>query len=78
MNLTDLLKGKKVKYMTEAKVEVVLEIDSAETKHYYRDLEEATPANDWWPRQETWQKIKVTFTNGFTNEYSRLEDIKEA
>jgi len=72
---TDLLKGKIVKVMTDAKVEVQLEIESVEEKHYSRDLEPSTAANDWWPAQETWTKLLVKFKNGHVKEYSNLSEI---
>jgi len=78
MEITDLLKGKKVKVMTDARVEVVLEIKSAEETRHSRDLEPATPQNDWWPKSEDWTTIDVEFTNGFTKSYRSLSEIKEA
>jgi len=75
MTLTDLLKGKKVNYMTDAKVMVQLEIKTAQEKHHSRDLEPATPANDWWPAQETWTTIEIEFTTGFKKTYSSLSSI---
>jgi hypothetical protein len=42
MKLTDLLKGKKVNIMTDARVVVQLEILSAEEEHHSQDLEPAT------------------------------------
>lgn len=52
MNLTQLLKGKLVKVMTDAKVEVELEIKEAKEERHSRDLEPATRENDWWPKSE--------------------------
>lgn len=52
MNILDLLKGKKIAYMTDAKVEVMLEIKEAKEEHHSRDLEPSTAANDWWPASE--------------------------
>jgi len=46
MDLTDLLKGKKVNYMTDAKVLVQLEIEEVEEKFNSRALEPATREND--------------------------------
>lgn len=78
MKLTDLLKGKKVKYMTDAKVIVELEIKHAEERHNSRDLEPATRENDFWPRSESWTTIEVEFTNGFKKTYNSLYEIQLA
>ena len=75
MDLTDLLKGKKVNYMTDAKVMVELEIESVEEKHHSRDLEPSTRENDWWPKSEDWTTIQVKFTTGFVKEYTSLTNI---
>ena len=75
MDLTDLLKGKKVNYMTDAKVLVQLEIESVEEKHNSRALEPATRENDWWPKSEDWATIQVKFTTGFVKEYTSLTNI---
>jgi len=72
----DLMKGKLVNYMTDAKVEVPLIIDKVEVKHYSEDLEPATRANDWWPKTRDWTEIEVSFTNGFKKTYNHLEEIK--
>ena len=76
MNLTDLLKGKLVKIMTDAKVEVELEIKEVKEERHSRDLEPATRANDWWPKSENWTTIDVVFTNGFRKSYRTLNEIK--
>lgn len=76
MKLTDLLKGKKVNYMTDAKVVVQLEIKEAKEEHHSRDLEPATRANDWWPPSEDWTTIEVEFTNGFRKAYRSLSEIE--
>lgn len=76
MKLTDLLKGKKVNYMTDAKVVVQLEIESAEEKKHSRDLAPATRENDWWPPSEDWSTIEVEFTNGFRKSYRSLSEIE--
>lgn len=75
MKVLDLLKGKKVLVMTDAKVEVELEVESVEEVSHSRDLEPATKENDWWPKSEDWSTIKVTFTNGFIKDYSNLGSI---
>ena len=75
MDLTDLLKGKKVNYMTDAKVSVVLEIESVEEKRHSVDLEPATRENDWWPKSNDWTTIDVKFTTGFIKSYRTITDI---
>ena len=75
MDLTDLLKGKKVNYMTDAKVMVELEIESVEEKRHSRDLEPSTRENDWWPRTEDWTTIDIKFTTGFIKSYKSLKEI---
>lgn len=76
MNILDLLKGKTVSVMTDAKVEVDLVIQEVEEKHNSRDLEPATSQNDWYPAQQTWTTWIITFTNGHKKTYSSLSDIK--
>ena len=78
MNLTDLLKGKKVNYMTDAKVMVQLEIKAVEEESHSRDLAPATKENDWWPPMEIWTTINVEFTNGFKKQYRSLSEIELA
>jgi hypothetical protein len=75
MDLTDLLKGKKVNYMTDAKVMVELEIETVEEKRHSRDLEPSTRENDWWPRTEDWTTIDIKFTTGFVKSYRSLNEI---
>lgn len=75
MNLTDLLKGKSVNVMTDAKVVVQLEIESAEETHHSRDLEPSTRENDWWPRSEDWTTIDIKFVNGYRKSYRSLKEI---
>jgi hypothetical protein len=76
MDLTDLLKGKKVNYMTDAKVNVELEIESAEEERHSRDLEPATRENDYWPKSEDWTTINIKFTSGFVKKYRSLSEIQ--
>lgn len=76
MNLTQLLKGKKVNYLTDARISVQLEIDDVKEERHSRPLEEATSKNDWWPREESWTTYRVKFTNGFTHSYSSLHEIE--
>lgn len=75
MNLTELLKGKMVKVMTDARVEVQLEIESVTEEHHSRALEPSTRENDWWPRTEDWKTYDVKFTNGFVKSYRSLTEI---
>jgi len=76
MELTELLKGKLVKIMTDAKVEVELEIQEAEERKHSKDLEPSTRENDWWPASKDWTTIEVTFTNGFKKSYGSFSEIK--
>jgi len=76
MTITDLLKGKKVNYMTDAKVVVQLEIKEAKEKRHSRDLAPATRENDWWPPSEDWTTIEVEFTTGFRKSYRSLSEIE--
>ncbi len=75
MDLTDLLKGKQVNIMTDAKVIVQLEIESVKESHYSRDLEPSTRENDWWPRSEDWTTIDIKFVNGYIKSYRNLSEI---
>jgi hypothetical protein len=75
MNVFDLLKGKKVKVMTDAKVEVELEIKEIKQHNHSTEIGESNAANDWWPETRDWTTFSVTFTNGFVKEYSSLNDI---
>lgn len=76
MDLTKLLKGRKVKIMTNVKVEVELEIESIKEQKHSRDLEPSTRENDWWPASESWSTFNVEFTNGHVESYSSLSKIK--
>ena len=75
MILTDLLKGKKVNVMTDARVVVQLEIESVQENHHSIDLEPATRENDWWPKSQDWTTIDIKFVNGFTKSYRSLQEI---
>lgn len=78
MKLIDLLKGKKINYMTDAKVVVQLEVKNVEEERHSRDIGPSTPENDWWPEQETWTTINIEFTNGFKKSYRSLSEIEIA
>lgn len=75
MTLTELLAGKKMNYMTDAKIPVELEIKTAEEKHNSRDVGPSNASNDWWPAQETWYTYDITFTNGFKKSYGSLYSL---
>ena len=75
MTVFDLLKGKKVLLMTDAKVEVELTIESAKIQHHYVQTGPSTPENDWWPDANEWDTIEVTFTNGFKKSFASLSDL---
>jgi hypothetical protein len=75
MNLTELLKGRTVNVMTDAKVVVQLVIDTVEERRHSEDLEPSTRENDWWPATRDWTTFDVKFTNGHTKSYDSLQDI---
>lgn len=75
MKVIDLLKGRKVNYMTDAKIMVQLEIKEIKEVSHSRDLAPATRENDWWPPSEDWTTIDVEFTNGFKKSYRSLNEI---
>jgi hypothetical protein len=75
MKVTDLLKGKSVKIMTDAKVEVILEIEEVKEERHSRNLEPSTRENDWWPKTEDWTTINVTFVNGYKKIYRSFSEI---
>lgn len=76
MNVLDLLVGKKMKIMTDMKVEVELEIKKVEVNNHSEDLEPATQANDWWPPSRDWTTVTVTFTNGAKKNFDNINQIK--
>jgi len=76
MNLIDVLKGKKISYMTDAKVLVELEIKDIKEEYHSRDVGPSNAQNDWWPEQETWTTFEIEFTNGFKKSYNSLKDIE--
>lgn len=75
MKLQDLLKGKLVNVMTDAKIVVQLEIETIEEKIHTKDLAPATKENDWWPPSIDYTKIDITFTNGLQKTYNTLSEI---
>lgn len=78
MELTELLKGKMVNVMTDAKVIVQLEIKEANETNHSVNLEPATRENDWWPKSRDWKTIDVTFINGFKKSYESISQIDVA
>jgi hypothetical protein len=76
MNILDLLKNKKMKVMTDMKVEVELTIKEVKENHHSRDLEPATRENDWWPASHEWKNYTVTFTNGAQKTFDSIDQIK--
>jgi len=74
--ILDLLVGKKMKVMTDMKVEVELEIASVKEDFHSEELEPATSANDWWPASRDWTTYLVKFTNGSTKSFSNISEIK--
>ncbi len=76
MNALDLMKGKMVKVMTDAKVELTLEIKEVTEKHNSIETGPSTRENDWWPDSRDWTTYWVEFTNGYHKEYSSLSEIK--
>tara|TARA_R110000868_G_scaffold12456_7_gene59552 strand:+ start:16271 stop:16510 length:240 start_codon:yes stop_codon:yes gene_type:complete len=75
MKLSQLLIGKKVKIMTDMKVEVELTIESVKDTSWQNQITPDTRENDWWGQSETIQRWTVTFTNGATKEYKSLDSI---
>ena len=76
MTALDLLKGKKVKVMTDAKVPVELIIDSVKQENHSEDVGPSNAENDWWPAQREWTTFPVKFTNGHSKTYSSISEIE--
>jgi hypothetical protein len=76
MKILDLLKGRKIKVMTDALVEVELEISHITTQKHSVELTAGTKENDWWPETKDWTTYQVHFTNGFIKGYFNLDDIQ--
>ena len=75
--LTDLLKGKKLNYMTAAKVNVQLEIESVEEKHQI-PIWNPLLLKIWWPDTKNRTAFEVKFTSGFIKSYGSLYEIEKA
>lgn len=76
VNVLDLLIGRKMKIMTDMKVEVELTIKEVKRNNYSRDLEPATSKNDWYPETESWSDYTVIFDNGATKKFDDISDIE--
>lgn len=72
--INDLIKqqliGKKLRHRNQYGRTVVLEIEDVKSEHHSRDLEPATPQNDWWPRSEEWDTNKIYFVDGSSIDFS--------
>jgi hypothetical protein len=79
MELNDLLKGRFVNVMTDAKVFVQLEIEDFKENRTTRTVQITpdTKENDWWGESVTYTDVNytVTFTNGFKKDYNSLKSI---
>lgn len=62
--------------MTDAKVAVELVIKSAKETHYSKNIGPSTRENDWWPEEQGWTTIDITFTNGYKKSYKSLSEIE--
>jgi hypothetical protein len=76
MNVLQLLVGKKMKVMTDLKVDVELEIKEVEVKHHSKQITPDTRENDWWGESINWKTYLVKYTNGATKEFDNITDIK--
>ena len=76
MDVLELLVGKKMKVMTDMKVEVELEIASVKENHRSVEIGPSTRENDWYPETRNWTTLTVTFTNGAKKEFDNLTSIK--
>lgn len=69
------LRGKRVRIPTRLVRDIELTITDVKAIPHVRDLEPSSPANDWWPLQETWYSYLVYFDNGEVRSYSNLDEI---
>ena len=76
MDVLELLVGKKMKVMTDLKIEVELEIKEVKPEHHSRQITPDTPENDWWGETQNWTTYLVKFTNGATKKFDSITDIK--
>lgn len=75
MTIEEFLVGRKVNYITDAKVPVQLEIKSFKEMHHSRDVGPSNAQNDWWPEQATWTTFEVEFIGGFSKSYNSIFEI---
>ena len=76
MDVLELLIGKKMKVMTDLKVEVELEIEKVEIEPHSRQITPDTPENDWWGESIDWKTYLVKYTNGATKRFDSITEIK--
>ena len=76
MDVLDLLVGKKMRIMTDMKVEVELEIKEVTEKRHSRQITPDTRENDWWGETENWSTYMVKFTNGAQKEFRNIKELK--
>ena len=76
MNVLDLLVGKKMKIMTDMKIEVELEIKEVKQNTHTMQITPDTRENDWWGESETTHSYTVTFINGATKKFNSINEIK--
>lgn len=76
MTALELLKGRRMKVMTDMLVEVELTIKEVESNFHSRPLEEASAKNDWWPKSEDSMDYTVYFTNGASKTFYSITEIK--
>ena len=76
MDVLELLVGKRMKVMTDMKVEVELEIKEVVQNIHTRQITPDTRENDFWGETSTSHSYTVKFTNGGTKKYNSLNEIK--
>ena len=76
MDILELLVGKKMKVMTDLKVEVELEIKDVKVLNHSREITPSTRENDWWGESVDWNTYLVKFTNGASKEFDNITEIK--
>lgn len=70
-----LLVGKRVEHVNSHCRKVALEVEDVRFNTHTRELEPATPQNDWWPRSETRQWLDICFVGGSKMEASLYTNI---
>jgi len=76
MDVLQLLVGKKMKIMTDLKVEVELEIKEVIPQHHSRQITPDTAENDWWGETQDWKTYLIKFTNGASKTFDSITEIK--